>query len=47
MDDFAFRLFSLIAPGVVVASIIAWVVWGVSEGCKTYGSDDSDASIDL
>ncbi len=47
MDDFAFRLLSLIALGVVVAKIIAYVVWGDSKGRKFHGSGDLDALIDF
>ncbi|MGP0066969.1 MAG: hypothetical protein ACLQGP_25675 [Isosphaeraceae bacterium] len=47
MDYFAFRLFSLIVLGVVAASIVAYVIWGVSKGRKGDQPDDPDASIDL
>jgi hypothetical protein len=47
MDYFAFRLISLVALVFVVASIIAYVAWGVSRGRDGHRRDDSESPIDL
>ncbi len=47
MDYFGFRLFSLVALGVVVVSIVAYVAWGVSKGRQGQGRDDEESSSDL
>jgi hypothetical protein len=47
MDYFAFRLFSLVALGIVAAGIVAYVTWGVSKGRRRREGDDPDWRDDL